>query len=175
MLISRPLTLSPYSPSPRHPEGSLHGQVKPPSPGSLGTRAAAARPGGEARRNGSVLLPGEARPRRDRRTLSTPSCAAALPAEEAAPAGDSGGLRAEAVLVAEESRGCPREGACPAGAGREVPEPSLAQHFWQQLPLTACPCPCCLIVSLLGDGSVSPRLLPVHAHRPIPEDRKSVV
>ena len=34
----------------------------------------------------AVLLPGEARPGRDRRTLSRPSCAAALPAEEAAPA-----------------------------------------------------------------------------------------
>ena len=82
--LSRPLTLSPYSPSPKHTEGSLHRHLKSPSPASLGTRKAAARPGGEARRNASVLLPGEARPGRDRWTLSRPSSAAALPAEEAA-------------------------------------------------------------------------------------------
>ena len=37
-------------------------------------------------------------------------------------------------------------------------------HFWEQLPLTPCPCHHCLELSLLGPVSLPPSLLPASAH-----------
>ena len=77
------------------------------------------------------------------------------------------GLGDEAVLGGRGDQGLAR-GEGTAGDGRELCESPLPQSFWEQLPLPACPCLCCLELSLPGALSLSPGLLPLSAHRPHP-------
>lgn len=76
------------------------------------------------------------------------------------------GLWAEAMLGGRgDQGGSSGEGICTAGNGRDMPKSLLQWHFWEQLPLTPCPCLCCLEMPLPRVVSLSSCLLPVHVHR----------